>query len=409
MQLKELVRSAAAGSILLFTSLAFSGPLFADNNNFIRSNYTPAILSIGFSDSEYDPAGRSSEHIVLQLSLITSDDDPIGKSIRVPRGVFLADLKLLYKKIARQELLAIDDEKSPSRRLYDVFWGPVSDDLDLKNVSSVLLALDPGLQAIPFAALHDGNQFLGEKYAIALTPSLQFTSLDAPSNAEGDVLAAGSSTFQYLAPLPLVPTEIAGSGPAGSTKQYVDQDFSSDVLLKMAGEPRYSRVHIATHAEFKPGGPNQAVIHTHDESVPLSSFSLLRPQRTSSPLDLFVLSACRTALGDSKAELGFAGLALQAGARSAMGSLWYVDDIATTALYLQFYRYLSQGIPKSESLQLARRAMIVGAIKLQGDNLLAADGSVLIANLSFAQKQILKNGLSHPYYWSGIILVGSPW
>ena len=53
--------------------------------------------------------------------------------------------------------------------------------------------------------------------------------------------------------------------------------------------------------------------------------------------------------------------------------------------------------------------MITGAIKAQGDNLLAADGSLLIQNLSFAQKQVLRNGLSHPYFWSGIILVGSPW
>ena len=409
MRLKEMLRSVAAGSISFVTSLVFAGPLSAENKSFIRSQYTPAILSIGFSDSEYVSAEQDSDYIALQLSLITSDDEPIGKNIRVPRESFLADLKSLYRQIARQDFLKEDVKNSPSRRLYDVFVRPISDDLNRQNISSILLALDPGLQAIPFSALHDGDRFFGDRYAIALTPSLRFTSLGPPSDAKGDVLAAGSSQFQYLAPLPLVPRELDGSGPVGSTNQFLDSSFGPDVLLQKAGDPRYSRVHIATHAEFKPGGPAQAVIHTRDKTVPLSSFSLLRPQRTSSPLDLFVLSACRTALGDPKSELGFAGLALQAGARSAMGSLWYVDDIATTALYLQFYRYLEQGIPKSESLQLARRAMITDAIKVQGDNLLAADGSLLIKNLSFAQKQVLRNGLSHPYFWSGIILVGTPW
>ena len=72
----------------------------------------------------------------------------------------------------------------------------------------------------------------------------------------------------------------------------------------------------------------------------MEQLAQLRSKRLETPLDLIVLSACRTLLGDPDSELGFAGLALQAGARSAVGTLWYVDDVVTSAFFVQFYRLL---------------------------------------------------------------------
>ena len=87
-----------------------------------------------------------------------------------------------------------------------------------------------------------------------------------------------------------------------------------------------------------------------------------------------MLSACRTALGDSDSELGFAGLALQAGSRSAIGTLWYVDDVATSAYFLQLYRYLDQGVQKADALRATRQAMATGKVRLQGDKVIGSDG-----------------------------------
>jgi CHAT domain-containing protein len=131
--------------------------------------------------------------------------------------------------------------------------------------------------------------------------------------------------------------------------------------------------------------------------------------RIDATLDLFTLSACRTALGDADSELGFAGLALQAGSRSAIGSLWYVDDVATSALFVQFYRFLDQGIPKAEALQFTRRAMATGAMKLVRDQVIGANGEVLLSNLTTAQQRRIAGGLQHPFYWAGIQLLGTPW
>jgi hypothetical protein len=144
--------------------------------------------------------------------------------------------------------------------------------------------------------------------------------------------------------------------------------------------------------------------------VSLAQFAKLRQRRSSStPLELLALSACRTALGDKDSELGFAGLALQAGARSAIGTLWYVDDVATSAFFVQFYRYLNDGLPKAEALQATRRAMAEGSLRLEADRVLGPDGSVVLKELTSSQQRRIASGLRHPFYWAGITLLGTPW
>jgi len=230
-----------------------------------------------------------------------------------------------------------------------------------------LISADRGLQAIPFAALHDGRRYFGEAYAFSLTPSLALTSLEPPVRQQGKLLAAGSAVFDGLAPLPLVPQELNKVGIAGRKDEELNKAFTPRTLMVQAGDHQYSRVHIATHAEFLPGGPASSRLFSGTVPVPLSDFVKLRRDREGAPLDLISFSACRTALGDAETELGFAGLALQAGARSAVGTLWYVDDVATSAYFVQMYRYLDSGVPKAEALQLTRQAFSRGLVHLEGD------------------------------------------
>ena len=122
-----------------------------------------------------------------------------------------------------------------------------------------------------------------------------------------------------------------------------------------------------------------------------------------------MFSACRTALGDADAELGFSGLALQAGARSAIGTLWYVDDVVTSAYFVQMYRFLEQGIPKAEAMQMTRQAFIQNLIKLSGDELLGVGGLPLLKELTSSQQRRVSNGVSNPFFWAGIELMGAPW
>ena len=376
--------------------------------SFNRAAYNPAILHVRFTE-ERDKLSKADNDAFLDITLIPLEGEPEGRRVELSRQAFAADLRTLYRQLSRQESLRVNDPSSPSRRLYDLLFAAITPVLQQRRITTLLISADRGLQAVPFAALHNGERFFGDRYAFSLTPSLALTNLGPPTPRGGRLLAAGASEFDGLAPLPLVPTELNTISAQANKDTALNQQFTPSTLLQQAADPRYSRVHVATHAEFLPGGPAKSKLYSGTVPIPLADFVKLRLARREAPLDLISFSACRTALGDADSELGFAGLALQAGARSAVGTLWYVDDVATSAYFVQMYRYLDAGVPKAEALQLTRQAFSRGLVRLEGDQMVGADGSVLFAGLTTAQQRRVADGLSNPYFWAGIELLGSPW
>jgi len=382
----------------------------ATAQTFRREAYNPAILSLAFNEESRPGAdGKPQATAFLDLTLIGREGDPVGRRVQLSRTRFSAELRKLYQQIARQDSLQTNDPASPARQLHEALIAPVEPLLRQQGVTTLLIAADRGLQAVPFAALHDGSSYFGQRYAFSITPSVRFTSLGPPRTGSQRLLAAGASSFKGLAPLPLVPQEIQGLASGRPADQFLNQSFTPNVLLSQSADSRYDRVHVASHADFQPGGPSKATLHTGAGTITLSQFLGMRERRQGEPLELFSLSACRTALGDSDTELGFAGLALQAGARSAIGTLWYVDDVATSAYFLQLYRYLDSGIPKAEALQATRTAMIDGRVRLQADQVIGADGKPLLQGLTSVQQRRVASGMANPFFWAGIELLGTPW
>jgi len=376
--------------------------------NFNRAAYTPAVMHVRFSEAKGGTV-RADSDAFLDITLIPFQGEVQGRRVEVSRQEFAGLLKQLYNQLSRQESLNTTDPASPARRLHGLLIPPLAAELRKQRITTLLISADRGLQAVPFAALHNGERFFGDAYAFALTPSLALTRLDPPLRGQGRLLAAGASTFDGLAPLPLVPTELDKVGQAASKDIELNKAFTPATLLEQAADPRYTRVHVATHAEFLPGGPASSRLYSGTVPIPLSDFAKLRLARKNAPLDLISFSACRTALGDADSELGFAGLALQAGARSAVGTLWYVDDVATSAYFVQMYRYLEAGIPKAEALQLTRQSFLRGLVRLDGDKILGPDERVLLSGLNDAQQRRIAGGVGNPYFWAGIELLGSPW
>jgi len=374
------------------------------NPSFNRAVYNPAVLHLRYSNAAV--GGFDAQ---LDLVLITASGEPKGIRVPLRQADFRDALQKLYGALSRQENLAVNDANGPSRSLYRQIFASLEPMLQEQKITTLLLSADQGLQAIPYAALHNGKQFLGEQYGLSLTPSLNLTNLQPPLGRGGDLLALGASRFDGLAPLPLVPEELRAVSIGQKSEIFLDQAFTPSSLLISAAEPRFRRVHVATHAEFLPGGPSQSRIYTGTGAIALKEFASLRSRRADASLDLISLSACRTAIGDPDSELGFAGLALQAGARSAIGSLWYVDDVATSAFFVQTYRHLEAGVPKAEALQLTRQAFSRGLIRLEADRVVGASGEVLLAGLDASQRRMAASGLTHPYFWGGIQLMGSPW
>ncbi|EAQ70461.1 putative conserved secreted CHAT domain-containing protein [Synechococcus sp. RS9909] len=364
-----------------------------------RDGVKPAVLQVRFT---------AQNESFLDLTLVPASGEVVSRRVAVSRERFAALLKALYRQLSRQESLEVSDPRSASRQLHQLLIEPIQQGLRDQGITTLLIAADQGLQAVPFAALSDGATYFGTRYAFGLTPSLALTDLNAATRSSG-LLAMGASEFEGLAPLPLVPQELSNIQDAVSTDRYLNSAFTPSTLIALASDPRYGRVHVATHADFRPGGPSRSVLHTGAGPMSMAAFARLRRQRSEAPLDLVVLSACRTLLGDPDSELGFAGLALQAGARSAVGTLWYVDDVVTSAFFVQFYRFLEQGVPKAEALQRTRQLFAQGQVQLQGDRVIGAMGEPLLRDLDAAQRRRVAGGMENPFFWAGIELIGSPW
>ncbi len=376
---------------------------------FNRAAYNPAVLHLQFTPLPEGRTTASGGDAFLDITLIPSSGKLEGVRVELTTADFRNQLRNLYVQLSRQDSLKVDDPQSPSRQLYALLFESLTTSLQREKITTLLIAADRGLQAVPFAALSDGQRYFGDRYAFSITPSLALTDLGTSGDPGQRLLALGASEFEGLAALPLVPQELDRIGADANKDLFLNKEFTPDRFLEKAGESTYNQLHVATHAEFKPGGPNASQLHSGIGPISMGELAKLRKERQGVPLDLVVFSACRTALGDADAELGFSGLALQAGARSAVGTLWYVDDVVTSAYFVLMYRYLDQGIPKAEAMQLTRQAFARNLVRLDGDRLLGVNDQPLLLNLTPSQQRRVSSGVNNPFFWAGIELMGSPW
>ncbi|MEM9543003.1 MAG: CHAT domain-containing protein [Cyanobacteria bacterium P01_E01_bin.42] len=291
-----------------------------------------------------------------------------------------------------------------SQQLYQWLIAPIDSYLETQEIDTLLFSLDTGLRSLPLAALHDGEQFLIEKYSFSIIPSFSLTNTLYSSLENARVLAMGASEFRENNPLPAIPLELALTQQlsTGNTT-FLNEEFTLENLQLQRHLFPFQVIHLATHAEFKPGHPSNSYIQLWDRKLTLSELGQL--SWNDPPVDLLVLSACRTAFGDEEAELGFAGLALQTGAKSVLASLWYVSDRGTLALMGKFYHNLAELALKSEALRQTQLAMLRGEVTLSEDTWKKLERNPALVSEAIAMRNAR---LSHPYYWSGFTLIGSP-
>jgi CHAT domain-containing protein len=232
------------------------------------------------------------------------------------------------------------------------------------------------------AALHDGKQFLVEKYAVALTPGLELLEPRPLAREQLNVLKAGlSEARRGFSALPNVEIELNQIQSQVSGELLINQSFTETALQDAIDAAPFPVVHLATHGQFS-SEAEKTFILTWDNVINVNELnSLLRTTdlRRSEPIELLVLSACETAVGDNRAALGIAGVAVRAGARSTLASLWTVNDEATAVLMVRFYQELGNiATTKAEALRRAQLSIL-------------QDGQY--------QQQ--------PYYWASFILVGN--
>ncbi|MEM9244197.1 MAG: CHAT domain-containing protein, partial [Cyanobacteria bacterium P01_F01_bin.153] len=294
-----------------------------------------------------------------------------------------------------------------SQKLYRWIVEPFRSELDENAIEVIQFSLDPGLRSLPVAALHDGEQFLIENFAVAAIPSFTLLNSDYRPLEKSTVLTAGASQFETLPELPAVPVEAARIDANWDTVDLLGEDFTLEQIRNARRTSDFAIAHFATHAFFEPGDREDSFIQLWgNERVGMDFITALNFQTP--PLELLVLSACRTAVGDAQAELGFAGISVQSGAKSVVASLWQVSDSGTLALMSEFYNALSNLSTKAESLRQAQLAMLRGGVTISNGQLQSVSQRAVPL-----PSAITKNGqnidFAHPYFWSGFTLIGSPW
>ena len=248
-----------------------------------------------------------------------------------------------------------------AQQLYTWLIRPLEADLKASGTDTLVFVPDGPLRTIPMAALHDGKQFLISKYAMAITPGLNLTD-PRPIKREGaKVLAVGvTEAVQGFPPLPNVLAELEALRSLFPITTLVDREFLVAKFEEKLKEERFTILHIASHGEFS-SEPGKTFLLAFDGKLTmdrLDQYIGLFKFRDD-PLELLTLSACDTAEGDDRAALGLAGVAIKAGARSAVATLWEINDVAAAGLVADFYRGLQDpSISRAAALQRAQVKML---------------------------------------------------
>jgi CHAT domain-containing protein len=248
-----------------------------------------------------------------------------------------------------------------AQKLYDWLMRPLEPDLTSVTIDSLVFVPDGPLRTIPMAALHDGKQFLISKYAVATTPGIDLTDPRSLNRENIKTLTVGlTESVQGFPPLPEVSLELQSIQGLYGGDLLVNQDFMISRLEKELRDKRFTVVHIASHGRFE-SDVARTFLLTFDDKLTmerLNQFVGLFRFRDD-PLELLTLSACETAAGDDRAALGLAGVAIKAGARSAIATLWHISDPASSILITEFYRQLQDpSVSRAIALQRAQLKLL---------------------------------------------------
>lgn len=281
--------------------------------------------------------------------------------------------QLLEKRTTRQYI-------RPARQLYDWMIRPIADKLAAEKIDTLVVIPNGPLLTIPLSALHDGKKHLAESMAVAVVPGLTLLDPRPIPRQNLQVLINGlTESVQGFAPLPAVAGEVEAIQRIFGGQVLRDQDFQIRRMQSELDETPYSMIHIASHAQITSEAQNSFLL-AYDGKLSMDGLEqfVKLSQFRDDPVELLTLSACATAAGDERAALGLAGIAIKAGARSAVASLWFINDAGTSTLVADFYERLADpATSKAKALQQAQ-------ITLMSDR-----------------------RYRHPIYWAPFLLIGN--
>jgi CHAT domain-containing protein len=312
--------------------------------------------------------------------------------------------------------------QTTSRELYKALIQPLEPELNNPQIKHLVFAPDSITRYIPLAALYDGNHYLIERYSISTITAASTTDTSEttprPSANQALLLATGASTFPNLPSLENVPAELDA---ITQTKQRQDhpgiypgtellnEAFDYDALKTNLRDNlkggTYRILHIATHAAFRPGRPEDSyLVPGHGDNLTTERIDALGNYGLRK-IHLVVLSACETAVGDRASDgieiPGISYFFLKNKVKAVMASLWSVNDGSTALIMQQFYKHIAAGMTKAEALKQVQQDLIQHKLTSKNAPFTRASARPLVPGHSAL------GDFSHPYYWAPFILIGN--
>ncbi|MBD2212563.1 CHAT domain-containing protein [Nostoc linckia FACHB-104] len=315
----------------------------------------------------------------LEVIVSISGQPLINYKTDIPKAEIEKTIKQMRQSL--NPAFSQENALSVSQKLYDLLIRPAESQLANSKVKTLTFVLDGSLRNLPMAALHDGKNYLVEKYSLALSPGMQLLQAHSLKRDNIKVITAAlSEARQGFKALPAVKSEVTEISAEISSQLLLNEEFTDANLQTAIKSIPFSVLHLATHGQFSSRSDDTFIL-SWDGKInvkELSEFLKSRNEINSTPVELMVLSACQTAKGDNRAILGLAGVAVRSGARSTIATLWAVQDESTAKFMVEFYKHLKKpGIGKAEALRQTQLAFLQDA------------------------------NFQHPYYWSAFVLVGN--
>jgi filamentous hemagglutinin family protein len=392
--------------------------------NFPESDSIPSNGAI-YVDSSGIPSGINlpydENNLVGRVDIVGNSEGSLGLLNMIKNALSLEDPK--------QSLVAL---LPPAQKLYDQIIRPFERELSEGRVHNISFVMGTGLRSLPVAILHNGDNFLVERYSVGLIPSFScidpaYRNLADPRKGKLNMLAMGASKFTEvgLPDLPEVKKSIATLEKIWGADQgrfLPDSEDFTQKSLKPDFRKNTRILHLITHGAFA-GPPAKSYIYLGDGNKltmqEVEGLQLNEP----SPIELLVLIACSTAQGEEP-ELSFAGAAVKAKVKSIIATLDSVEYEAVMMIMINFYHQLiearnsSRLITKAEALQSAQIDMINSMMSQNPEidqNKLPQSKNKLIpllkapTNSSSSEVSRLTSRKIHPKDWSLLTLVGTPW
>jgi CHAT domain-containing protein len=357
------------------------------------------------------PLTSESNKDTQYFALLTHSESKSPVLINLFKGSELNDL-LSVKGNTKEKVNIIYNRNS--EQLYKLIFAPIENLLNEKSV--IYLSKSGALHNVSFPALlkdksWDISLFGSTKQIIAKNESQKtdkvvlFGGIDY--NSVGDSASVGKrgdNPFNYKN-LKYTKEEVLNINNLflnyeEKTVETLTENEASERALRDLSGSETSIIHIATHGYYNNGinsnlnlfnnnelkaspliksglllaGANNSNFDIGDNDGNLTSLEI--SELDFSNVDLVILSACETGLGDILGSEGVFGLQRAfklAGVKSLIVSLWQVPDKETSDLMYKFYFYYLEGASKREAL-----------LKAQND---------------------VRKKNTNPYYWAGFEMI----